>query len=133
MKNVEMSIPRMLIEQAFARSRAENYLLDEALADVLIDAGLAGDVSALREIGDRLDGKPAQTQDITITDERSVIVAVASAGTLRACLQRINGRSKVVGEARIRDVLEAALEGGDLGVASLDRFVDRIKLAIIIA
>lgn len=31
-----------------------------ALADSLVDAGLAGDVSALREIGDRLDGKVAQ-------------------------------------------------------------------------
>ncbi len=43
------------------------------LADKLVEAGLAGDISALREIGDRLDGKPAQTIDATINDERSVI------------------------------------------------------------
>ena len=30
------------------------------LADKLIELAAAGDVSALREIGDRLDGKPAQ-------------------------------------------------------------------------
>ena len=30
------------------------------LADKLIELGAAGDVSALRELGDRLDGKPAQ-------------------------------------------------------------------------
>ena len=33
----------------------------EKLADKLVDLGLAGDTSALKEIGDRLDGKPAQT------------------------------------------------------------------------
>jgi hypothetical protein len=32
----------------------------EALADTLVDEGLAGDVSALKEIGDRLDGKVPQ-------------------------------------------------------------------------
>jgi len=32
----------------------------DLLADKLVAAGLAGDVSALREIGDRLDGKAAQ-------------------------------------------------------------------------
>jgi len=31
-----------------------------ALADALVNAGLEGDVSALREIGDRLDGKVPQ-------------------------------------------------------------------------
>lgn len=31
-----------------------------ALANKLVDAGLEGDVSALKEIGDRLDGKPSQ-------------------------------------------------------------------------
>ena len=32
----------------------------ERLADKLVARGLEGDVSALREIGDRLDGKPVQ-------------------------------------------------------------------------
>jgi ribosomal protein L17 len=31
-----------------------------ALANKLVEKGLEGDVSALREIGDRLDGKPTQ-------------------------------------------------------------------------
>ena len=32
----------------------------ERLADMLVSKGLDGEVPALREIGDRLDGKPAQ-------------------------------------------------------------------------
>lgn len=32
----------------------------ERLADRLVSEGLAGDIAAIREIGDRLDGKPAQ-------------------------------------------------------------------------
>jgi len=32
----------------------------EMLADKLVDKALEGDVSALKEIGDRIDGKPAQ-------------------------------------------------------------------------
>ena len=33
----------------------------ERLADQLVQEGLAGNVVALKEIGDRLDGRPAQT------------------------------------------------------------------------
>lgn len=36
-----------------------------ALADRLIDKALEGDVSALKEIGDRLDGRPAQTIEMS--------------------------------------------------------------------
>ena len=32
----------------------------ERLADAIVKAGLAGDIQALKEIGDRLDGKPVQ-------------------------------------------------------------------------
>lgn len=32
----------------------------ERLADNLVEMGLAGDMQAMKEIGDRLDGKPAQ-------------------------------------------------------------------------
>jgi len=32
----------------------------DQLADRLVEAGLEGDVSAMKEIGDRLDGKPVQ-------------------------------------------------------------------------
>lgn len=49
------------IRRALAR-RAEGKLADiNALADRLIDSALAGELPALKELGDRLDGKPAQT------------------------------------------------------------------------
>lgn len=35
----------------------------EALANKLVDKAINGDVSALKEIGDRLDGRPAQSMD----------------------------------------------------------------------
>ena len=39
------------------------------LADKLIELAAAGDVSALREVGDRLDGKPAQQVALTGADD----------------------------------------------------------------
>jgi hypothetical protein len=51
------------------------------LASKLIDRGLEGDVTAIREIADRLDGKPAQTVDLAVTDERTVIRAPEPAQT----------------------------------------------------
>ncbi len=38
----------------------------ERLADRLVKTADGGDVSALREIGDRLDGKPAQAVDVAV-------------------------------------------------------------------
>ena len=37
------------------------------LADTLFDVAEAGDVAAMREIGDRLDGKPHQSMDLEAT------------------------------------------------------------------
>ncbi len=43
------------------------------LAESLVKAGMGGDIQAIREIADRLEGKPAQSIDMAVTDERSVI------------------------------------------------------------
>lgn len=40
----------------------------DKLADTLVTKALEGDMVALREIGDRLDGKPKQTVDMTLGD-----------------------------------------------------------------
>lgn len=50
------AIRRAVLRQA----KGEKTKRLEVLADSLIRAGMAGDVSALREVGDRLDGRPAQ-------------------------------------------------------------------------
>ena len=48
------------------------------LADALISKALTGDVSALREIGDRLDGKPAQAVELGGPDGGPIQVAELS-------------------------------------------------------
>ena len=40
------------------------------IAQACVDAALEGKMDAIREIGDRLDGKPAQEQTVTIDDKR---------------------------------------------------------------
>lgn len=42
------------------------------LAEQLVTAGLSGDVAAIKEVADRLDGKAKQQTDLTITDNRLV-------------------------------------------------------------
>lgn len=53
---------RNALERAVKRAIADkvDYLQIDALADAIVAAGLAGDVSALKEIGDRIDGKVPQ-------------------------------------------------------------------------
>lgn len=52
---------RAAIERALERrSKADQVAAVDALADKLLDACEAGDLPALKELGDRLDGKPAQ-------------------------------------------------------------------------
>jgi hypothetical protein len=52
---------RDAIERALARRAGKvNPQAIDDLADKLIDLGFAGDLHALREMGDRLEGKPAQ-------------------------------------------------------------------------
>ena len=56
------------------------------LADTLVDLAVAGDVSAIREIGERIDGRPIQqiettaspTDDLTLEEKRVVAAAVAA-------------------------------------------------------
>ncbi len=47
----------------------------EMMARKLIDAAIAGDISAAKEYGDRIEGKAMQPIEQTITDERMVVAA----------------------------------------------------------
>lgn len=40
----------------------------ERLADNLVELGLKGDITAIKEIGDRLDGRPKQTSEVSGPD-----------------------------------------------------------------
>lgn len=56
---VMRAVRRLETDEAPKDTKPEQRL--ERLADQLVEKGLTGDVPALREIGDRLDGKPMQT------------------------------------------------------------------------
>ncbi len=52
---------REAIERAVTRrSKKKNLKGLDDIADVLLDAAAMGDMAAIRELGDRLDGKPPQ-------------------------------------------------------------------------
>ncbi len=57
------------------RDKATGLKKLRLIANKVVDAAASGDIQAAREIGDRLDGKPAQSIDMAVTDERSVIRA----------------------------------------------------------
>lgn len=42
------------------------------VAKVLLEKAMAGDLAAIREVADRLDGKAVQATDLTINDNRTV-------------------------------------------------------------
>jgi hypothetical protein len=46
---------------AITRAHASGGTKLQALADKTVDEGLAGNMAAIKEIGDRLDGRPPQT------------------------------------------------------------------------
>ena len=66
------------IKRALARRADDDGRGLNKLADVLLDKALEGDLQALKELGDRLDGKPAQAiiggdaDDPPIKEERVV-------------------------------------------------------------
>lgn len=66
-----------------------------AIAEKCAEAAMTGDMQAIKEIGDRLDGKPSQSMDMTVTrtiakelsdDELADIAAGSSEGTAEPAL-----------------------------------------------
>lgn len=58
-----------LVRALKRRETGEDKQALEFLADALLDKALIGDVSALKELGDRLDGKAQQSIDMTVKEE----------------------------------------------------------------
>lgn len=49
------------------------------IADAVVKAAIAGDMQAAKEIGDRLDGKPRQELEATVTQTQYVVEAPSPA------------------------------------------------------
>jgi len=56
--------------------RIEAMQAMEKLAAVLIDKALEGDMQALKEIGDRMDGKAKQQTELTGADDQPLLRAI---------------------------------------------------------
>lgn len=57
-----------------------------AIADKLVDLAIEGDMQAIKEIGDRLDGKPSQAIDGILTHE--------AGDSIKALMDAVNGRTR---------------------------------------
>ena len=68
----------------------------ERLADKLIAKGKSGDVAALREIGDRLDGRPAQDLTIKADATEEFLAALRAISAVRALRAPSNDDAKVI-------------------------------------
>ena len=65
------------IERALeARSKLEGKKLMDEAAQALVDKAIDGDVSALRELGDRLEGKPGQSMTLSGDENNPVRYSV---------------------------------------------------------
>ena len=67
------------------------------VADKLVELALNGDMQAIKEVADRLDGKPAQETEVTVkrdaTDfDRETLLAIANATDGGEGTDRPNGR-----------------------------------------
>lgn len=67
--------------------RVNKELNLDRLARSTVALALGGDMAATKEIGDRLDGKPNQTQDVNVT-QRMVVEAPLPAKTTEEWLER---------------------------------------------
>jgi hypothetical protein len=59
------------------QKRPRKLRKDRRVAEVLFLAAMSGDVAAIKEINDRLDGKVTQTHDANITGAMNVTVVFA--------------------------------------------------------
>lgn len=80
---------REALRRALARKAGKGNGVDQSLelvADKVVELALSGDVSCIKEIGDRLDGKAHQSSTVTVKDVRT-----ATDAELLAVLQEDSG------------------------------------------
>ena len=57
-------------------SKVENYWALQKIGEKLVDLALEGDMQAIKEIGDRVDGRPAQTTEIVGDSDLPLVTKV---------------------------------------------------------
>ena len=62
---------------AFRRDKKSDPQAIQLAAEKLLECAIAGDVSAMKEIGDRLDGKPTQPNEHTVKGNLNLTVVTA--------------------------------------------------------
>lgn len=72
---------RDALSVAVKRIDSEGKVLLAKIAEACVDAAVNGDLQAMKEIGDRLDGRAIQSIDIETTETRYVINARAEKPT----------------------------------------------------
>jgi hypothetical protein len=78
-KQFQMAIDRALEK----KSRVEQRDALEAIAETLIKMAQAGDIAAIKEIGDRLDGKPKQSVDVDANVRTNLVDVLQSISSTR--------------------------------------------------
>jgi len=67
----------LALHQALTRKNGQDkWAALTDLAEKLIDEGLSGNITAIREVADRFDGKPAQSVAVTGADGGPLLVQV---------------------------------------------------------
>lgn len=84
---------REALRRALARKAGKGKGVDQSLelvADKVVELALSGDVSCIKEIGDRLDGKAHQSSTVTVNDVRT-----ATDAELLAIVQEDSGSGAI--------------------------------------
>jgi hypothetical protein len=67
------------VMRALEETGADRKKAIDSLAAALIEKGLSGDVSALKEIGDRVDGKPGQSMVLQGDENHPLVTRIERA------------------------------------------------------
>lgn len=71
---------RRAVKRYDGKQKSEQTRYLNLLADQLVKLALDGDTTAMKEIGDRLDGKPTQSQQIDMTVNNDVASFLGTIG-----------------------------------------------------
>ena len=111
-RGTEDKLSRDAVRRAVKRQAADGKSTQlEALADKLVACALEGDISAMQEIGNRLDGKPTQQLNATVRDD-SFIEALKAINKLGRNRERQEAERRLNGSATIVHDQEDSPAGG---------------------